>query len=202
MSGPPTNGPGMTCVGPSYFRPIPVSGYALAPGSVPPDRYVPSSAGGESTGGFMQYLVAQAMDPHVPLGSGFPVEVVVVYQPLEQGDGQIWAVLEARSPNVDLPLGAGQTVHDGASISAGFNTNLEEPTLGYAACDQSVASSTFHSPGGAGKGIEMAVSFPASASCSGQLPGYVWATFAKTRTRRRTVSPKVDPLAQQTDDAD
>jgi len=189
MSGPPT--PGISCVGVGY--PTAVTGDG--PGTLSPDRGAPSSGGGAPMGGFRQFLVWQNLDTTgdlVPDGAPFQ-EVVVVYQPLEQGDGQIWAVLEARSPNIDVPLSWGQTVHDGASISAGFNTDLE-PTLGYTACDQSVASSTFHSPGGAGKGIEMTVSLPATASCSGQLPGYVWATASPRSLAAPDGGVLIDPL--------
>ncbi len=186
MSGPPT--PGISCVGIGY--PTAASVYDGPPGSLAPDRYAASSSGGASTGGFRQFLILESDS----IGYKTPFqEVVVVYQPLEQGDGQIWAVVEARSPNIEVPLSWGQTVHDGASISAGFNTNLE-PTLGYTACDQSVASSLFHSPGGAGKGIEMMASFPASASCSGQLPGYVWATASPRSLAAPDGGVLVDPL--------
>ena len=122
MSGSPSSA-GVSCVSVGY--PPTASGYEGA-GTTAGVMTGPSpDASGASIGGFRQYLISER---GLVLGDGTvipPPEVVVVYQPLKQGDGQIWAVLEARSPNIELPVGAGQTVHDGASISAGFNTNLE-----------------------------------------------------------------------------
>jgi hypothetical protein len=114
------------------------------------------------------------------------VESVQVYQPLEQGDGQIWSVLQARTPNIQLSVAPGQNVHDGSSVSAGFANDYGVPTLAYSSCGASDASSTFHSPdprstglSPVAAGIEMTVQLDAS-GCEGLQPGYVWAASASS----------------------
>ena len=133
------NGP--TGPSPVACRVLPVGGFSAAAGiptalfSTPP---TPGFGGPSAT-----YAVQQC--------DGCPNrEWVQVYQPLEQGDGGIWAVLQAQGME-SLSVTPGQVVHNGASISAGFVTYRAGstqyiPTLGYGSCGQSAASSTFHAP--------------------------------------------------------
>ena len=120
-------------------------------------------------------------------------ESVQVYQPLEQGDGQIWAVLQAQGQEM-LSVAPGQVVHDGSSVSAGFVTDQGlVPTLGYGSCGQSEASSTYHSPGGSGgAGIQSDVHL--SGGCEGEQPGYVWAATSNV-SLADTGDGIVDPFA-------
>ena len=122
-----------------------------------------------------------------------PAEYVQVYQPLEQGDGQIWAVLQAQGQEM-LSVAPGQVVHDGSSVSAGFVIDRGlVPTLGYGSCGQSEASSAYHSPeGSGGAGIQSDVHL--TGGCEGEQPGYVWAATSNV-SLADTGGVNVDPFA-------
>ncbi len=130
--------------------------------------------------------------PTAPTGR-LPHESVQVYQPLEQGDGQIWAVLQAQGQET-LSVAPGQVVHDGSSVSAGFVMDRGlVPTLGYGSCGQSEASSAYHSPGGSGgAGIQSDVHL--TGGCEGEQPGYVWAATSNV-SLADTGDGIVDPFA-------
>jgi hypothetical protein len=126
---------------------------------------------------------------------------VQLYQPLEQGAGQIWAVRLARGglnlPNT-ISVAPGQNVHDGSSVSAGFFLGIGSaftPTLAYASCGSTAASSAYHAPAGSGTGgIALDVHLEGSAECSGAQPGYVWAATAATALGSETGQIAEDPL--------
>ena len=147
---------------------LPNGGYS-APAGVPPDLFsTPPSLGVD--GPFKTYAVFQCAECPTR-------EWVQVYQPLEQGDGGIWAVLQVQGTE-GLSVAPGQVVHNGATVSANFETyNRFVPTLGYGSCGQSAASSTFHAPAGYDySGIESDVQL--TGGCDGEQPGYVWAVTA------------------------
>ncbi len=131
-------------------------------------------------------------------------EFVQIYQPLEQGEGQIWAVLQARSERIQLSVAAGQNVRDGASVSAGYYSSDGTPTLAYASCGLSGASSSFRTPDQLptrlslvmGNGISLDVSLPESEVCSGPQPGYVWAATSNASLAAADGTIASDPVQQ------
>jgi hypothetical protein len=104
-------------------------------------------------------------------GLAGPVETLTLYQPLEQGDGKVWAVLSANSKLAHVSVVAGQSVRSGANVGGTFND--ANPALGYRSCGTSDASSSYEQmiPG---DHISLDVRLPASAACEGAQPGYVW----------------------------
>ena len=150
-----------------------------------------NSAGPSPDGAFRSYSVCSCARPL--LLERLPREFVQVYQPLEQGDGQIWAVLQAQGQEM-LSVAPGQVVHDGSSVSAGFVIDRGlVPTLGYGSCGQSEASSAYHSPGGSGgAGIQSDVHL--TGGCEGEQPGYVWAATSNV-SLADTGGGIVDPFA-------
>ena len=85
----------------------------------PSDPYPTDSAGPSQDGSFRTYSVSSCGGDICVDSAG---EFVQVYQPLEQGEGQIWAVLQAQGQET-LSVAPGQVVHDGSSVSAGFVTD-------------------------------------------------------------------------------
>ena len=69
--------------------------------------------------GFQELRDLPLLTPALSGSIGRRLSIVQVYQPLEQGDGQIWAVLQAQGQET-LSVAPGQVVHDGSSVSAGF----------------------------------------------------------------------------------
>ena len=170
---------------------LPVGG-ASAPGGVPlgdPAAAPSSVAGGLNTLSFEVY----PCNTDACLTDVGP-EIVQVYQPLAQGDGAIWAVLQAKDPRITLSVLPWQTVHSGATLSASFMTS-DVPTLAYSSCGSTAASSAFHSPSGSDvAGIALDVSLSGSAICTSQEPGYVWAATAGTALGTETGEIGADPL--------
>ena len=169
---------------------LPVGGWS-APGGVP----LEDPAAGPSSGSGSLHARSYEVYPcntDACLADLGP-EVVQVYQPLGQGDGAIWAVLQAKSPRITLSVLPGQIVHNGSSVSAGFLTN-DVPTLAYASCGSTAASSAFQSPSGSdAKGISLDVSLSGWTNCT-TAPGYVWAATAGTALGTETGQIGGDPL--------
>jgi hypothetical protein len=141
------------------------SGIGVA--SVGPD------VGAGDAGGFLSYEVNPCRGGPEDLGCGIagPIETVTVYQPLEQGDGNIWSVLTANSELAHLSVFAGQNVRSGATLGGTFND--ANPTLGFGSCGASDGSSRYEQliPG---DHISLDVRLGPSTSCEGAQPGYVW----------------------------
>jgi hypothetical protein len=159
---------GPTGPSPVACKDLPVGG-ASAPAGVPTDLFsTPPSPG--LSGLFKTYAVLQC-------GECPNREWVQAYQPLEQGDGGIWGVLQVQGFE-SLSVLPGQVVHDGSTVSAGFWTSASLiPMLGYGSCGQSAASSALHAPAGSGSGgIQSDVHL--TGGCDGEQPGYVWAATA------------------------
>ncbi len=171
--------------GPSPFScpDLPVGGYSV-PAGIPTglSSAEPSPGAG---GPFTTYAVFRCLECPTR-------EFVQVYQPLVQGDGEIWAVLQAQGTE-SLSVAPGQVVHDGSSVSAGFVTyGRFVPTLGYGSCGQSFASSAFDAPAGSdGAGIQSDVHL--DDACEGEQPGYVWAATS-LGSLADTGSGVVDPF--------
>jgi hypothetical protein len=160
-------------------------------GPVASSSFSAPAPGGE--GGAYQAFIVFPCDPRVcnEDPASLHTEDLVLFQPLQQGPGQIWAVLEARSSRVQLAVAAGQNVRDGASIYASFD-GVEEPTLGYASCGVAGASSDRTGPAG----ISIDVSLPGSADCAGPVPGYVWAAQSNKSLASAGGTPSADPIAE------
>src|SRR5262245_332065 len=94
----------------------------VASGSVPPGALSSVTATGPpvsgSDGGFVSVYIT-ACAPSEPCNT-IPLQSLTLYQPLQQGDGQIWAVLYARNALIMLSTEAGQNVRSGASVSGTF----------------------------------------------------------------------------------
>ncbi len=189
--------PAYASTSPSYSSSTPdYSGFSDGCGSIrfdpssasPGYAYPTNSAGPSQDGAFRTYQVAACV------GCVSHREFVQVYQPLEQGDGQIWAVLQAQGEET-LSVAPGQVVHDGSSVSAGFVSGRFElvPTLGYGSCGQSAASSAASSPGGTG-GAGIQVDVHLTGGCEGEQPGYVWAATSNV-SLADTGDGIVDPFA-------
>jgi hypothetical protein len=97
-------------------------------------------------------------------------EWVQLYQPLEQGDGGIWAVLQAHS-DADLSVEPAQVVSDGATLDATFFSTGGQPTLGYGSCGVSQATGDHHSADFEST-AELRVDL--GDACAGGQAGYVW----------------------------
>lgn len=138
---------------------------------------VPSGPDGANDG-FIAFLA-------FPCGGGmstaqcieFGPEQIVVFQPLEQGPGHVWAVLQVRSDSIMLSTAASQNVRTGASIGATSQYQRGVATLGYASCGSSAASTDGRNTS-VGFSMVLDTSPQASADCSGGQPGYVWAAQA------------------------
>jgi hypothetical protein len=149
---------------------------------------------GNSPGGgaFLTFLA-------LPCGGGlnqcieFGAERIVVFQPLQQGGGHIWAVMEARSDSITLSTAATQNVRSGASIGATSQYQRGIATLGYASCGASGGSSDGKSiiPGFS---IVLDTSLPASAKCYGPQPGYVWAAQSSSSLAEGNGRLVTDPI--------
>jgi hypothetical protein len=150
-----------------------VGGYSV-PAGVPPE--FASSTPSSIAGPFTWVALYQC---GVRCAELSPAEWVHVYQPLDQGPGGVWAILQAQG-EASVSVNVGQVVHDGASISGNFygvGNGGVVPTLGYGGCGQAAASSTFDRTSSvADVGVvRLDVSL---AGCTGAQPGYVWAAFA------------------------
>jgi hypothetical protein len=128
-------------------------------------------------------------------------ERVTLYQPLEQGEGRIWTVWQAHAPGITLSATPGQTMHDQDTLSAGFGSRGGTPTLAFASCLATLASSDAVSAsdstdlGGIqiGLGIEIDVAL-ASDNCTGPQAGYAMAVLADRSLASDGVLTS-DPLA-------
>jgi hypothetical protein len=123
----------------------------------------------------------------------FGAERIIVFQPLQQGDGHIWAVMEARSDSITLSTAATQNVRTGASIGATSQYQRGIATLGYASCGATGGSSDGKNMA-PGFSITLDTSLPASANCSGQQPGYAWGAQATTSLADGNGGVATDPL--------
>src|SRR4029079_19180087 len=122
-------------------------------------------------------FVRMYIAPCAPRGvcNVIPLQSVTVYQPLEQGPGQIWAVLEAQDALIKLSTAPGQTVRSGASVSGTFVGGGDStPTLGYASCNSSAASSEGDTIAGVGERISIQTELQTTDACGGAQRGYVW----------------------------
>jgi hypothetical protein len=165
---------------------LPVGGFSV-PAGVPPDlaQATPSANVGPVT-----WLALYECTACV---NASPSEWIQVYQPLNQGPGGIWAVLQAQG-EASVSVTVGQVVHDGASVSGtfyGVGNGSVVPTFGYGSCALGVASSTFHAPAESGvAAIQIDVQL---SGCEGAQPGYVWAAFA-TSSLAGPESARLDPI--------
>jgi hypothetical protein len=157
-----------------------------------PSYVLPSTSPSDGGGAYQAFIVFPC-DPRICSEdpTSLHSEHLVLFQPLKQGPGQIWAVLEARSSRIQLQVSAGQNVREGASIFATF-WGVEEPTLGYASCGVAKASSDRTGP----VSVSMDVSLPGSAECSGPMPGYVWAAQSNKSLASADGTPSTDPIAE------
>src|SRR4051812_42612586 len=176
--------PGAGSLGPACVDPPWLS---QSSGSSPlPGPYLTfSTPGSGSTGSFVRMYIT----PCAPRGvcDVMPLQSVTVYQPLEQGPGQIWAVLEAQDALIKLSTEPGQTVRSGASVSGTFVGGGDStPTLGYASCDSSGASSQTDPIAGVGEQITIQPDLQTTDTCGGSERGYVWGI----RTSRSFADPK------------
>jgi len=162
--------------------------------------------------GFLTYVVTPAAGLCNIAGSGgveanaacvapFP-EFVEVYQPLTQGDGQIWAVhqVAASYPGSTMSVVADQHVRDGASIVAKVSPvqDVSFATLGYGSCDQ--YASVVAAPGdvteAAGTGYGLALDVQLGDRCQGFEQGYAWVATAS-----QPLIPHSDPILHRASDA-
>jgi hypothetical protein len=129
-----------------------------------------------------------------------PPEFVEVYQPLAQGDGQIWAVHQAAGsfPRTTMSVVAEQHVRDGASINATVSP-LEVGSfaaLGYGSCNQYasvVSGGNQTSDGGSSSGLAIEVQL--TDVCQGYVQGYAWAA-----TSSQPLYPHTDPILHRAPD--
>jgi hypothetical protein len=177
---------------------LPVS---MAPGSSFPGLPAPftgpaqeGASGTSSDGSFVTIYITDCA-PSQPCNV-IPLQSLTLYQPLEQGDGQIWAVLYAEDALIKLSTVAGQNVRSGASVSATFVGGGDlTPTLGYASCGSSAASSQHDDISGIGERISMEADLTVSANCAGSQPGYVWAARGSQSFADPSGGPNPDPVA-------
>jgi hypothetical protein len=200
---PPTNAPGPWPYGPSQGYGA-GGGVAFASASGPPCDVPPSLVWNTHGPGSPP---AQAGPPSTGLDGAFETfsimncpgfarcvetQTVTVYQPLEQGEGRIWAVFSAASTLAHLSVAALQNVHSGATIAGTFNYE-GKPTLGYNSCGASSASSAGEEliPG---LRISYEVDLPTSPDCEGPRPGYVWGATGESRLANAEGGVQTDPL--------
>jgi hypothetical protein len=163
----------------------------------------PAMSSGSQVPGNDPAFVSYALRPCAPAPGACDVpgeqqETLRLYQPLEQGEGNIWGVLEARTDSIHLSLAAGQNVRSGATVAATFwgpwDPHAATPTLGHASCGAAGASSATEDviPG---ERISDEVDLPGSAACEGTQAGYVWAASAPSSLARADSSVELDPIA-------
>jgi hypothetical protein len=160
---------------------------AVSLGSLPPSL----SSGGDDDGAFMTYPLGRCPVDRSCLTS--PLQEVTVYQPLEQGEGQIWAVFSAQDQSAHLSVLAGQNVRSGATIAGTFND--ADPALGFASCGAPTGSSSYEDiiPGDR---ISLDAELQASETCEGAQPGYVWGAVGDpTLIDRESGGVTRDPIA-------
>lgn len=134
-------------------------------GDVPPN--LPRPSGSFDIGPTRSYALFQCST--CPKTS---FEAVQLYQPLGEGDGAIWAVLQAQSDQ-DLGVKAAQVVSDGASIDASFYLAGGLPTLGYASCGVS-DETTGDQRSSQNFTSDVQLTLHLGDACTGAQPGYVW----------------------------
>ena len=139
-------------------------GGASVPANLPP--HLPRPSGSLDEGATKSY----ALFPCSTCPKIASPEWVQLYQPLRQGDGAIWAVLQAHG-DADVSVQPAQVVSDGASLDATFYSTGALPTLGYGSCGVSQATSDHHS-GDYESTAELSVQL--GDACTGAQAGYVW----------------------------
>jgi hypothetical protein len=107
-------------------------------------------------------------------------------------------VLEAQDALIKLSTEPGQNVRSGASVSGTFVGGGDStPTLGYASCGSSAASSDTNTIADVGERITLQTNLEATDTCGGPERGYVWGI----RTSRSFADPKgmaaPDPITGQ-----
>jgi hypothetical protein len=160
------------------------------------------SATTPSAGQFMTFQLFPC-DPSV-CGQASFMETVEVFQPLRVGEGNVWSVLEASSPSIELTVSPGQTVSNGSSLSSGLRIPLRQQ-LGFGvhvgasdSCNQAVATDVYHAPGSndavmaARSELGVDLGSRDGTSCAQEEPGYVFVATSE----RSIVSDGVaiDPL--------
>jgi len=164
-------------------------------GSTPPPRESSlTSSASPGTGSFVRMFITPCAPQQAC--NVIPLQSVTVYQPLEQGPGQIWAVLQAQDALIKLSTEPGQTVRSGASVSGTFVGGGDStPTLGYASCGSTAASSETETIADLGERITIQTDLQTTDTCGGLVRGYVWGI----RTSRSFADPKgmaaPDPIA-------
>lgn len=117
---------------------------------------------------------------------------VTVFQPIREGDGGVWMVLEARSDGSTLSVGEGMTLTDGDEIAAGFGIpEGAHVNFGYhvgsGACGVTVTTDTFRSPAdpsrfilvSGGSGLTVTLDDVRSdPDCVSPQPGYIFSSMA------------------------
>jgi hypothetical protein len=101
-------------------------------------------------------------------------EWVQLYQPLGQGDADIWAVLQAQS-DAQLSVDPTQVVRDGATVGATFYSATGLSTLGYGSCGVSQATAG-HGEGDYASSARLTVQL--GDACTGAQAGYVWGAIS------------------------
>jgi hypothetical protein len=164
---------GAACVDPPWLK----NSSANTRPSGDPSLSVSATTGIGSNGYFMRMFITPCAPRAVC--NVIPLQSVTVYQPLEQGPGQIWAVLEAQDALIKLSIESGQNVRSGASVSGTFvGGGKSTPTIGYASCDSSGASSNNDTIADVGERIALQTDLHATNTCGGSEPGYVWGVRA------------------------
>ena len=152
---------------------LPVGGWSV-PAGVPPSVDSPSDV--PDLGTVRAYAVFPCDPKSCDLSQ--PPEWVQLYQPLEQGQGGVWAVLQAvGSPS--LSVSPFQVVHEGATVSTSVLLDAGlHGTLAYGSCAVSAGTSDPTQVSGDGTGVQIETEVHLGTSCSGSQPGYVWAATA------------------------
>jgi hypothetical protein len=102
-------------------------------------------------------------------------QLLELYQPLDQGLHEIWAVRAAYSRVLGLSVAPGQAVHTGATVSGSLPDAAQGQSvaLGYASCGASGASSSVDESDQSGMMMSVDISALPN-DCSGDQPGYAW----------------------------
>lgn len=166
-----------------------------AVGVGPTDRY-PS---GVPTGGY-----EQSTSPPSPYRTfairecdcASPVTMVTFYQPLDAGEGQIWAVIEVSSPAASFNVGAGQAIADGFAIKGEADVVNGTATLGYrsgiGACDVRGTASGNAPAWSETNRVEVDLEPADEMGCAEAEAGYVWLGVSDPVAGE--VAPPVDPF--------
>ncbi len=131
--------------------------------------------------------------------------VVTLYQPLQAGDGSIWAVLEVRSLDAWFNVETAQAIDDGFAIKGGASVSTSgSATLGYrsgiGSCDVRDTTSGNAPVWNETRRIEVGLTPGDDMGCADAEAGYVWLGVDDADDGTDVMIPPTDPFDQDADE--